>query len=268
MIQTKLFKKSSTTYFNSTIFFEKEIRDKVTILYGFVRYADNIVDKKNASLEELEQFEKEYKTANTKNEIILDFIKLKKICELEEDWIEEFFKSMKQDFTKKEYYNISETKKYCYGSAEVLGLMLAKIMNLPTKSYYYAQRLGLAMQYINMVRDIDEDNKIKRTYIPINEIKQAGLENLTKKEALKNKEAFKQLIRLQITRYEDFQKEAEKGFRFIPKKYLVPIKTASDMYNWTAKKIYKNPLIIYKKKVKPSKLRVILTALKNKVILW
>ncbi|MFT4311339.1 MAG: phytoene/squalene synthase family protein [Candidatus Woesearchaeota archaeon] len=267
MIQTKIFKKSSKTYFYSALFFEKRIQRDITILYGFVRYADNIVDKPNASIKEFEKFEKEYKTGNTKNEIILDFIKLKKIHELEEDWIDSFLNSMKQDFEKKEYETIQDTKQYCYGSAEVIGLILAKILKLPTKSYYYAQRLGLSMQYINMIRDINEDQKLQRTYIPKKEIKIHGLKNLSRQEAYKNKEKFKLLIKLQITRYTDFQKEAEKGFRFIPKKYLVPIKTASDMYKWTAKKINKNPLIIYKKKVKPSKLRVIYTAIKNKVLL-
>ena len=266
-MQTKLFKKSSTTYFNSTLFFEKEVREKIIILYGFVRYADNIVDKKNASIRAFEKFEKEYKTKKTNNKIILDFIKLKEQNSFKEAWVEEFLKAMKQDFKKKEYLTIEETKKYCHGSAEVIGLMIAKILGLEETSYPYAKKLGLSMQYINMIRDVAEDNKLGRIYLPKKEMQKLGLNSLDHIYAIKNKKAFNIFIRSQIKQYFKWLKEAKKGFKYIPKNNLVAIKTASDMYEWTASKIYENPLLIFKKKIKPSKLRVIYTAIKNKVIL-
>ncbi|MFW9949707.1 MAG: phytoene/squalene synthase family protein, partial [Candidatus Thorarchaeota archaeon] len=70
-------------------------------------------------------------------------------------------------------------------------------------------------------------------------------------------------IKNQIDQYFDWVKEAESGFRFIPRRYYVPIKTASDMYKWTALQIRDNPFIIYDVKVKPSKRRIILNVLKN-----
>ena len=51
--------------------------------------------------------------------------------------------------------------------------------------------------------------------------------------------------------------------QLIPLRYLVPIKTASDMYKWTAARIEKNPFIVYKWKVKPSKMRILSAALSN-----
>ena len=61
----------------------------------------------------------------------------------------------------------------------------------------------------------------------------------------------------------EWQAESERGFSLIPHRFLVPIKTASDMYMWTAGEIYRNPFIVYEKKVKPFKSRIILTILKN-----
>ena len=58
------------------------------------------------------------------------------------------------------------------------------------------------------------------------------------------------------------RKEAELGYKFIPYRYRVPIATAAQLYVFTANKIYDNPLIVYSKKVKPTKLRVILTLIK------
>jgi len=67
-------------------------------------------------------------------------------------------------------------------------------------------------------------------------------------------------------RFEGWQKEAEGGFKYLPKQYLVPIKTASEMYKWTIERIGKEPQIVFREKVKPKKWRIVLTGLKIK--LW
>jgi phytoene synthase len=134
---------------------------------------------------------------------------------------------------KKNYKSYAELKKYMYGSAEVIGLMMAQIMNLPEKSYKYAQAQGRAMQLINFIRDLDEDRQLGRNYLaystPISELR----------------------------RYARIQNLASLGYQYIPKRYLIPIKTASDMYGWTAAKIMKDPSILYRKKIKPKPIRVV-----------
>jgi len=74
-------------------------------------------------------------------------------------------------------------------------------------------------------------------------------------------------MRFQVGRYRAWQKEAEKGFHFIPKQYLVPIKTASDLYSWTADIIEQDPFIVYEKKIKPGKIHVLVTGIKNYLFL-
>ena len=56
---------------------------------------------------------------------------------------------------------------------------------------------------------------------------------------------------------------AEKGYRYVPKRYLICVKTVSDMYNWTADQILKNPFIIYRAKVKPLIINILTTVLEN-----
>ena len=80
---------------------------------------------------------------------------------------------------------------------------------------------------------------------------------------MEKKEEFERFIKDQINQYFEWVKEAESGFKFIPRRYYIPIKTASDMYKWTALQISDNPFIIYDLKVKPSKGRIILNVLKN-----
>jgi phytoene synthase len=86
---------------------------------------------------------------------------------------------------------------------------------------------------------------------------------LTKEETLNNKTEFERFVRDQIDQYFEWVKEAESGFKFIPRRYYIPIKTASDMYKWTALQIRENPFIVYDKKVKPTKGRIIRSVLKN-----
>jgi 15-cis-phytoene synthase len=171
---------------------------------------------------------------------------------IQKSWVNEFLNAMEKDLKTKKYKNINETVFYMKGSAEVVGLMMCKILNIPKQGHPYAKLLGRSMQYINFIRDIKEDLNLNRNYFPQDQLKKYKLKNLEYKTALTHPEEFKQFIRSEINRYFIWQKKAEKGFKYIPKKYLLPIKTSSDLYKWTAQKIYNDPFIVYTKRVKPS----------------
>ena len=166
---------------------------------------------------------------------------------------------MESDLSKVVCKNKVETDKYIYGSAEVIGLFMAKIIGLKKESYVYARLLGKAMQYINFIRDIKEDAELCRSYLPLDKAKKLGLESLDLKSIndINNKKSFESYINDQLKKFYYYDVEARKGFKFIPKKYLIPIITAQDMYLWTAKKIQKYPLIVLSKKVKPGKFRIL-----------
>lgn len=70
-------------------------------------------------------------------------------------------------------------------------------------------------------------------------------------------------MRFEIGRYYKYQEEAEKGYKYLPHRFKVAIKTASDMYNWTAKSIETNPMIVFEKKLKPKKRQVLVQGLYN-----
>ena len=260
----EIFKKGSRTYFNSSIFFPKSVRKDVFILYGFVRVADDYVDTVPQQKEEFLDFCDRYRKAlsgEKADDIVIDsFVDLMRRKDFKPEWVDAFLYAMELDLTKKNYNTLEETLEYIHGSAEVIGFFMAKILDLPEESYFAAERLGRAMQYINFIRDIKEDIKYGRRYLPLFDF---NLETLKKEETKKKKEEFEKFINTQIDFYFKWQTEAETGFKYIPKRYLIPIKTASDMYNWTALKIKDNPFIIYEEKVKPSKLKIISTILKN-----
>jgi phytoene synthase len=262
--QQKLFKNGSRTYFNSSHFFPKEIKQNITILYAFVRKADNFVDQTPQDKEGFYDFKRKYQQAltggKTDDQVINSFVQLKNLAGFDDQWVAAFLDSMQADLTKNKYDDISQTLKYIYGSAEVIGLFVAKILGLAEKSYQGARMLGRSMQYINFIRDLDEDLTLGRRYLPLNNSK---LDGISRETAVNDQEQFTAFIEDHLQLYQEWQQEAEEYFQFIPYRYLIPIKTASDMYNWTARQIAKNPLIVFKKKVKPSLPRIILQGFWN-----
>ena len=131
---------------------------------------------------------------------------------------------------------------------------MGRIMAVPQEAFPYAAMLGRAMQYINFIRDIDEDVHLGRRYLPLRD---SSLTNLTLQTAKSQPEVFSAFIRDEITRYQGWQKEASLGYRHIPRRFRIPIMTAADMYCWTARKIYKDPFMIFQRKVKPPKSRIL-----------
>ncbi|MFP4300736.1 MAG: squalene/phytoene synthase family protein, partial [Spirochaetaceae bacterium] len=196
--------------------------------------------------------------------IIDSYVELAERHNFPDSWTEAFLHSMEMDLVKKRHLTIQESLEYIYGSAEVIGLFMAKLMQLPEHSYRAAQMLGRAMQYINFIRDIDEDNELGRTYLPLSE---SNLPDLTVQTAREHPSEFRSFLSAQLERYRRWQAEAEEGYRFIPKRYLVPIKTAGDMYNWTAATIATDPFVVYSRKVKPRRGRILAQVVRNALTL-
>lgn len=265
----EIFKRGSKTYFYTSIFFPETIRGKVFTLYAFVRTVDNFVDSVPQNAAGFYAFRDAYRKASEgipSGDMVIDgFVSLEKECAFRHEWTESFFHSMEHDLSKRTYDTMAETLEYIYGSAEVIGLYMCSIMELDPESHKSAIMLGRAMQVINFIRDIDEDNGLGRRYLPL-----AGyaLKSLTKTEAEKNRNEFDRFIRDQIMMYLEWQKMAEAGYHYIPFRYRIPIHIAAKMYEWTASVIRKNPAIVYRKKVKPSKLRILVAFIVGFISGW
>ncbi len=262
-----IFKKGSKTYFYSTIFFPKNVKKDVFTLYSFLRKADDYVDAIPQDSQGFYAFKDRYqasKKGEVTGDVVIDsFRELSLRKDFEDKWIDAFLNSMEMDIYKSTYQDLDELGTYLYGSSEVVGLFMAKIMDLPSESYNAARHLGKAMQYINFIRDINEDIDLGRIYFPQDDLEYFGLENLEEKNTRLKSENFKAFIRKQLETYEEWQIMAESGFSYIPYRYLISIKTASDMYSWTAKEIEKDPFIVYKRKVKPSAPKIVFNVFSN-----
>ncbi len=170
---------------------------------------------------------------------------------------------MEMDLTKKSYDTVQELLTYVYGAAEVMGLYMTNILDLNKEAYTYARYLGRSLQCINALRDIAEDIKLGRSYIPLEDLNTYGLQNLEYEYVKQHPEEYTELIKTQITRFCYWLETAEKGYHYVPKRYLISIKTVMDMYQWTAEQILKNPFIVYEWKVKPWITQILTTVMIN-----
>jgi 15-cis-phytoene synthase len=277
-IYDTIFKNSSKTFYYATSFFPVVLREKIAILYAFVRVVDNFVDQpvqdRIGFYIFLDAYDKAKKVKNPESyryleniehdTIVKSYIKLERENNFDPAWTNAFIDSMEADLNKKSYTNMNEAVNYMYGSASVIGLMMCRLLGLVDDSLPFAKTLGTAFQYINFIRDIDEDHKdFGRVYIPMNEINKYGFSSLEQHETRKQPEKFRKLMLDQITYFREWQKEGLKGLKFMPRQYAIAIKTAADNYEWTAQKLEQNPYLIYSKKVKPGRSRVLMTGLKN-----
>jgi len=269
-VHFKTFKSGSKTYFNSSLFFPATVRREVFALYGFVRVADDFVDRVPQDGDGFRRFTAAYRRAlkgeRADSPIIDDFVELARRRGFDPAWTDAFLHSMELDLSKAGYDTPEETLEYIYGSAEVIGLFMARIMDLPEASYPHARMLGRAMQYINFIRDIDEDRGLGRRYLPLKATaleSLAGPRGIDPETARRHPDAFREFLRHHLALYRGWQAEAEKGYRYIPRRYLIAVKTAADMYNWTARQIERDPPVVFRRKVKPSRGRILFCVAAN-----
>lgn len=175
---SKLVTKSYSTSFSMGIkLFSPKIRPAIYAIYGFVRYADEIVDTFYDYEQEIlfNEFEQEYYKAVERkislNPILNAFQEIVHKYDLQ-DYVEDFMDRMRQDLDKKEYTSKVEYENYIYGSADVVGLMCLRVFVNNDEAKFkelkgFAMSLGSAFQKVNFLRDLREDTQdLGRSYFP------------------------------------------------------------------------------------------------------
>jgi phytoene synthase len=176
---SKLVTKNYSTSFSLAVnMLSPSIRDAIYSIYGFVRFADEIVDSFHEYDKEnlINDFEKEYYKAMemgiSLNPILNSFQHTVKHYNITDDLIQAFLQSMKLDLIKSNYNTQTEYEEYIYGSADVVGLMCLKVFVKGNNQKYEqlkneAMRLGSAFQKVNFLRDLKDDNLVlNRNYFP------------------------------------------------------------------------------------------------------
>jgi len=227
-------RKYSTSFSLGIRFLNADFHDPIYGIYGFVRFADEIVDSfhqydKNTLLQEFRRDTfQAIERGISLNPILNSFQAVVKKYQIENELIECFFNSMQMDLEKKEYAE-EEYKQYILGSAEVVGLMCLRVFTendliLYSKLKPYAMALGSAFQKINFLRDLNADYVgMGRIYFP----------NVSMSELNDN---IKAEIELDIQK--DFDEGLE-GIRLLPKRSRLGVYVAYIYYRSLFRKIKK-----------------------------
>jgi 15-cis-phytoene synthase len=176
----------STSFSIAVSNLKPELKEAIHSIYGFVRFADEIVDSFHDfdKKELLEKFENDYyeaiRSGISMNPILNSFQLTVKKYLISDDLIQSFLRSMKIDLVKNGNYTKTEFEEYIYGSAEAVGLMCLKVFVRGDERRYEelklpAMKLGAAFQKVNFLRDIKNDAEtLGREYFPDTDFKKFG----------------------------------------------------------------------------------------------
>ena len=235
---SKIITRSYSTSFSIAVsFLHSEIRNAIYSIYGFVRFADEIVDtfhdydKKKLLTEFEEDYYKAYNDGISLNPVLHSFQNTVKKYDIPDKLIQAFLESMKTDLNKNGSYNKHEIDKYIFGSAEAVGLMCLCVFVNGDKQLYNelmdpARKLGSAFQKVNFLRDLKTDiHELGRSYFP--DIDLNAFNEVVKDKIIRDIEA-------------DFSASLA-GIKNLPKNAKFPVLIAYFYYLCLLKKIRSTP---------------------------
>ena len=258
------------TYFLATLLLPKAKRPFVHALYGFARYADEIVDDlaSELSLEEKAQalstwgdgVLSDLKKGTSDDHVGRALIDTVKRFDIPHEHFEAFLHSMTMDLTVQEYETYEDLLEYVYGSAAVIGLEMVPILGpLHNDAFEAAKKLGIAFQLANFIRDVDEDLDRGRVYLPIKELAQFGVTREMLEERVLTPEII-EALKFQIARVRQLQAAATPGIAMLEATSRPCIQAASTLYCGIVDEVEKIGYDIFNQRAKTSTARRIRVA--------
>ena len=265
----KLNSKHGKTYYLATLLLPKEKRPYVHALYGFARYADEIVDDLSSQLSEREKAAElnnwgnlvlaDLKSGSSQDPIAAALVDTATKFAIPISYFEAFLHSMKMDLTVTEYHSYQDLYEYVYGSAAVIGLQMVSILGTESAEQFEAakisaEKLGIAFQLANFIRDVGEDLDRGRVYLPITELQSHGVT----RQMLENKVVTPQIknaLKEQIARVRRLQLESAPGIELLSTNSRECIKAASELYCGIVDEVEKIDYEVFSKRAKTSTFR-------------
>jgi len=263
------------TYYLATLLLPPAKRPFVHALYGFARYADEIVDDLASILTEEEKANslKEWgdgvladiRSGKSKDHVGSALVDTVKRFNIPIAHIEAFLNSMKMDLIITEYHSYEDLCEYVYGSAAVIGLQMVAVLGTNSdtdikEANIAAEKLGIAFQLANFIRDVGEDLDRGRIYLPITELQAHGVT----REMLENRivtPQIKSALKEQIRRVRILKEESATGIKLLSADSRSCIEAASELYCGIVDEVEKIDYEIFTKRAKTSTLRRVKVAL-------
>ena len=236
----QLNKQHGKTYYLATLLLPPAKRPFVHALYGFARYADEIVDDLSSTLTDAEkaeylrawggEFLASLSTGTTSDPVCRAVLDTALHWNIPREHFEAFLHSMTMDLTVTQYETYEDLYEYVYGSAAVIGLQMVPILE-PTdpQAYQHATELGVAFQLANFIRDVGEDLERGRVYLPMRELEAHGVTREVLEQRVATPEV-KAALREQIARVRAMEESSRAGIAMLSPQVQPCIETARILY--------------------------------------
>ena len=257
------------TYYLATLLLPPAKRPFVHALYGFARYADEIVDDLASTLTDEEKANSlkqwgdgvisDIKSGSSNDSIGQALVDTVRRFNIPIEYFQAFLHSMTMDLTITEYQEYEDLQEYVYGSAAVIGLQMVSVLGIEKGSSIdevnsAAEKLGVAFQLANFIRDVGEDLDRGRVYLPIAELQAHGVT----REMLEDKvitPEIRNALKEQIERVRRLQRESSVGIKMLSVQSRACIQAASELYCGIVDEVEKIDYQIFSKRAKTSNWR-------------
>ncbi len=258
------------TYYLATLLLPPAKRPFVHALYGFARYADEIVDDLASTLSPQEKAEvlrtwssgvlADLATGKSNDAVGAALVDTVARFNIPHQHFVDFLHSMEMDLTVTTYATFDDLYEYVYGSAAVIGLEMLPILGtLSDDAYESAKKLGVAFQLANFIRDVGEDLERGRIYLPLDELAAHGVTEQMLYAKVLTPEIIAAL-KFQIARVRQLQQEADAGIDLLDPTSRPCIRAASELYCGIVDEVEAIGYDIFNKRAKTSTARRIRVA--------
>ena len=258
------------TYYLATLLLPPAKRPFVHALYGFARYADEIVDDLASTLSPQEKADvlrtwssgvlSDLSAGKSNDAVGAALVDTVSRFNIPHQYFVDFLHSMEMDLTVSTYANYEALSEYVYGSAAVIGLEMVSILGaLSDDAYESAKKLGIAFQLANFIRDVGEDLDRGRIYLPLDELAAHGVtEEMLYKRVLTPE--IIAALKFQIARVRQLQTAAAPGIDLLQPTSRPCIRAASELYCGIVDEVEAIGYDIFNKRAKTSTARRIRVA--------
>ncbi|MDW8289511.1 MAG: phytoene/squalene synthase family protein [Armatimonadota bacterium] len=247
------------SYYFATRFFPAALRPHVHALYAFVRVPDQWVDEPaGISREEAQRlidcYEADLRRAlegeEVESPVLRAFAQTARQFHIPLRYMTDFLDAMRRDLHCLRYHTYAELEGYMWGSAGVVGaMMLCLFRSHHEQLLPYAVRMGEAMQMTNFLRDVGEDWRRGRVYLPQEDLERFGV---TEGDIAQGRlsEPMLNLLRFEIERTRALYREAEVGIALLPREYRYPVLLGSRLYAQILYRIEANGYDVFRQRAR------------------
>ena len=232
-------RRHAKSFYFSAWFLPPEKRRAIYAVYALCRHIDDEVDEAcvndeaqaRAAVERWRvELEKVYRGEMPDAPVLLAWRDMLAHYPIAPELPLELMRGVLMDTYQNRYADWAELRVYCYRVASVVGLMSSEIFGYERReTLRYAEALGLAMQLTNILRDVGEDLRMNRVYLPQDEMRRFGVTEETLQRGCVTEE-FRELMRFEIARARELYTEAELGIPLLHKDARFTVLLAARLY--------------------------------------